>query len=101
MVTLKETVSIVPFDFEQGTFKGNGEARVNQDGTIQQMNGTIYNEEGAYAGNFSAHSAERGELKYNLSGVTVENLATAAEAVNAVVADFKLQIRKQGAAMPL
>ncbi|MBQ2417536.1 MAG: hypothetical protein II282_04985 [Alistipes sp.] len=92
MVTIKDTTKIVPFDFEEGAFKGNGEARVNQDGTIQQINGTIYNEEGAYAGNFSAHSAERGELKYNLSGVTVENLATVAEVVNAVVADFKLQI---------
>lgn len=92
MVTVKNTTKLVNFEFEQATFKGNGEARVNQDGTIQQMNGTIYNEEGAYAGNFSAHSAERGELKYNLSGVTVENLATVAEVVNAVVADFKLQI---------
>lgn len=92
MVTIKNTTKLVNFEFEQATFKGNGEARVNQDGTIQQMNGTIYNEEGAYAGNFSAHSAERGELKYNLSGVTVENLATVAEVVNAVVADFKLQI---------
>lgn len=92
MVTIKNTVRLVSFDFEQGTFKGNGEARVNQDGTIQQINGTIYNEEGTYAGNFSSHSAERGELKYNLSGVTVENLATVAEVVNAVVADLKQQI---------
>ena len=92
MVTIKETFSIVLFDFEQGTFKGNGEARVNQDGTFQQMNGTIYNEEGAYAGNFSAHSAEGGELKYNLSGVSSANLATAAEVVNSVVADLKLQL---------
>lgn len=92
MVTIKNTVRLVSFDFEQGTFKGNGEARVNQDGTIQQINGTIYNEEGAYAGNFSSHTAERGELKYNLSGVTVENLATVAEVVNAVVANLKLQI---------
>lgn len=92
MVTVKNTTKLVNFDFEQGTFKGNGEARVNQDGTIQQINGTIYNEEGAYAGNFSSHTAERGELKYNLSGVTVENLATVAEVVNSVVADLKLQI---------
>lgn len=92
MVTIQNTVRLVSFDFEQSTFKGNGEARVNADNTLQQMNGTIYNEEGAYAGNFSAHSAERGELKYNLSGVTVENLATVAEVVNSVVADLKRQI---------
>ena len=92
MVTIKNTVRLVSFDFEQGTFKGNGEARVNDDNTIQQMNGTIYNEEGAYAGNFSAHSAEGGELKYNLSGVSSDNLATAAEVVNSVVADLKTKI---------
>ena len=92
MVTIKDTTKLVNFEFEQATFKGNGEARVNQDGTIQQINGTIYNEEGAYAGNFSSHTAERGELKYNLSGVTVENLATAAEVVNSVVADLQRQI---------
>lgn len=92
MVTIKNTVRLVSFEFENGNFKGNGEARVNQDGTIQQINGTIYNEEGAYAGNFSSHTAERGELKYNLSGVTVENLATVAEVVNSVVADLKTKI---------
>lgn len=92
MVTIKNTTKLVNFEFEQATFKGNGEARVNQDGTIQQINGTIYNEEGAYAGNFSSHTAERGELKYNLSGVTVENLATVAEVVNSVVADLQRQI---------
>lgn len=92
MVTVKNTTKLVNFDFEQGTFKGNGEARVNADNTLQQINGTIYTEGGVYAGNFSAHSAERGELKYNLSGVTVENLATVAEVVNSVVADLKLQL---------
>jgi hypothetical protein len=92
MVTIKNTTKLVNFEFEQDVFKGNGEARVNQDGTIQQINGTIYNEEVAYVGNFSAHSAERGELKYNLSAETVENLATVAEVVNSVVADLKLQL---------
>lgn len=92
MVTIKNTVRLVSFEFENGNFKGNGEARVNADNTLQQINGTIYNEEGAYAGNFSSHSAENGELKYNLSGVTVYNLATVAEVVNSVVADLKTQI---------
>jgi hypothetical protein len=92
MVTIKNTTKLVNFEFEQGTFKGNGEARVNADNTLQQINGTIYTEGGVYAGNFSSHSTENGELKYNLSGVTVENLATVAEVVNAVVADLKLQI---------
>lgn len=92
MVTIKNTVRLVSFDFEQGTFKGNGEARVNADNTLQQINGTIYTEGGVYAGNFNSHSAENGELKYNLSGVTVENLATVAEVVNSIVADLQLQI---------
>lgn len=92
MVQIKNTVQLVTFEFEQATFKGNGEARINQDGTIQQINGTINDEEGAYAGNFNSYPAERGELKYNLSGLTVENLATVAEVVNTVVADLKLQI---------
>lgn len=92
MVTLKATVRLVSFDFEQGTFKGNGEARVNADNTFQQINGTIYTESGVYAGNFSSLSAENGELKYNLSGVSSDNLATAAEIVNSVVADLKRQI---------
>ena len=92
MVTIKNTVRLVSFDFEQGTFKGNGEARVNADNTLQQINGTIYTEDGVYAGNFSSHSAENGELKYNLSGVSSENLATAAEVVNSIVADLQLQI---------
>ncbi|MBQ2417000.1 MAG: hypothetical protein II282_02250 [Alistipes sp.] len=92
MVTVKNTTKLVNFDFEQGTFKGNGEARVNADNTLQQISGTIYTEGGVYAGNFSSHSAENGELKYNLSGVSSDNLATAAEVVNSVVADLKLQI---------
>lgn len=92
MVTIKNTVRLVSFEFEQATFKGNGEARVNADNTLQQINGTIYTEGGVYAGNFSSHSAENGELKYNLSGVSSDNLATAAGVVNSVVADLKLQL---------
>lgn len=92
MVTIKNTVRLVSFDFEQGTFKGNGEARINADNALQQINGTIYTEGGTYAGNFSTHNIEGGELKYNLSGVSSENLATAADIVNSIVADLKLQI---------
>lgn len=92
MVTIKNTVRLVSFDFEQSTFKDNGEARVNADNTFQQINGTIYTEGGVYAGNFSSLSAENGELKYNLSGVSSDNLATVAEIVNSVVADLKRQI---------
>lgn len=92
MVTIKNTVRLVSFEFENGNFKGNGEARVNADNTLQQISGTIYTEGGVYAGNFSSHSAENGELKYNLSGVSSENLATAADIVNSIVADLKLQL---------
>lgn len=92
MVTIKNTTKLVNFEFEQATFKGNGEARVNADNTLQQINGTIYTEGGVYAGNFSSLSAENGELKYNLSGVSSDNLATVAEVVNSVVADLKTKI---------
>ena len=92
MITIKSVVRVASFEFENEGFKGNGEARVNADNTLQQINGTIYTEGGVYAGNFSSHSAENGELKYNLSGVSSDNLATAAEVVNSVVADLQRQI---------
>lgn len=88
MVTIKNTVRLVSFDFEQGTFKGNGEARVNADNTLQQINGTIYTEGGVYAGNFSSSRNEiEGTLKLNISGVDAEHIAEVAEAVNGVVGE--------------
>lgn len=89
MVTIKNTTKLVNFEFEQATFKGNGEARVNADNTLQQISGTIYTGGGVYAGNFSSFRNEiEGTLKLNISGVDAEHIAEVAEAVNGVVGEL-------------
>ena len=92
MVTIKNTVRLVSFDFEQGTFKANGEARVNADNTLQQINGTIYTEGGVYAGNFSSLKSEDGNMKLNISGVDATHLAEIAEVVNSGIIGLKEKI---------
>lgn len=88
MVTIKNTVRLVSFDFEQGTFKGNGEARISEDNTILSVNGTLY-AEGNYAGNFSSSRNEiENTLKLNISGVDAEHIAEVAEVVNGVVGEL-------------
>lgn len=88
MVTIKNTVRLVSFDFEQGTFKGNGEARISEDNTILSVNGTLY-ADGNYAGNFSSFRNEiDSTLKLNISGVDAEHIAEVAEVVNDVVGEL-------------
>lgn len=91
MVTIKNTVRLVSFDFEQGTFKGNGEARINADNALQQINGAIY-KDSQFAGNFTSYLVTDGELKFGLSSVSADELAPIAELVNSVVENLKEQL---------
>ncbi|MEE0914879.1 MAG: hypothetical protein U0L45_00055 [Alistipes sp.] len=91
MLQIKNTVKLVAFELENGDYRLNGEARVTDDNAIQQINGTIY-KDGVYAGNFSTHNAD-GELKYSLSAVSADNLASVAELVNPIAASLTAQFQ--------
>ena len=52
MITVKSVVRVASFEFENEGFKGNGEARIDDQNVIKQVNGTLY-KNGAYAGSFS------------------------------------------------
>ena len=89
MITIKSVVRVASFEFENETFKGNGEARITDDNAIKQVNGTLY-KGGTYAGNFSSNNDVEGEeLKFNINGVASENLAQVAELVNNILAELK------------
>lgn len=89
MVTIKSVVRVASFEFENEGFKGNGEARISDDNTIKQVNGTLY-KGGAYAGSFSSNNMIEGEeLKFNINGVASEDLAKVAELVNNISAELK------------
>lgn len=89
MITIKNVVRVASFEFENETFKGNGEARIDDQNTIKQVNGTLY-KGGAYAGSFSSNNMIEGEeLKFNINGVASEDLAKVAELVNNISAELK------------
>ena len=89
MITVKSVVRVASFEFENETFKGNGEARIADNNAIKQVNGTLYKGE-AYAGNFSSdNGVEGGKLKFSINGVAPEDLAQAAELVNNILVELK------------
>jgi hypothetical protein len=89
MITIKSVVRVASFEFESETFKGNGEARIDDQNAIKQVNGTLY-KGGAYAGNFSSNNGVEGEeLKFNINGVASEDLAKVAELVNDISVELK------------
>jgi hypothetical protein len=93
MVTIKNVVRVAAFELESGKYKGNGEARIDDNNTVLSVNGTLY-AEGNYAGNFSSSRNEiESALKLNISGVDAEHIAEVAEVVNGVVADIVAQYK--------
>lgn len=89
MITIKSVVRVASFEFENETFKGNGEARIDDQNAIKQVNGTLY-KNGAYAGSFSSNNMIEGEeLKFNINGVASEDLAKVAELVNDISVELK------------
>lgn len=89
MITIKSVVCVASFEFENETFMGNGEARIDDQNAIKQVNGTLY-KGGKYAGSFSSNNGAEGEeLKFNINGVASEDLAQAAELVNSISAELK------------
>ena len=89
MITVKSEVRAASFEFENEGFKGNGEARIDDQNAIKQVNGTLY-KNGAYAGSFSSNNMIEGEeLKFNINGVASEDLAKVAELVNGISAELK------------
>jgi hypothetical protein len=89
MITIKSVVRVASFEFENEVFKGNGEARIDDQNAIRQVNGTLY-KGGTYAGNFSSNNGIEGEeLKFNINGVASEDLAKVAELVNGISAELK------------
>ena len=89
MITVKSEVRAASFEFESEGFKGNGEARIDDQNAIKQVNGTLY-KKGAYAGSFSSNNMIEGEeLKFNINGVASEDLAQAAELVNNILEELK------------
>ena len=89
MITIKNVVRAASFEFENEGFKGNGEARIDDQNVIKQVNGSLY-KNGAYAGSFSSNDMIAGEdLKFNINGVVSEDLAKAAELVNGISAELK------------
>ena len=89
MITIKNVVRIASFEFENEGVKGNGEARIDDQNAIKQVNGTLY-KNGAYAGSFSSNNMIEGEeLKFNINGVASEDLAQVAELVNGISAELK------------
>ena len=89
MITIKSVVRVASFEFENEPFKGNGEARIDDQNAIKQVNGTLY-KNGAYAGSFSSNNMIEGEeLKFNINGVASEDLAKVAELVNGISAELK------------
>lgn len=89
MITIKSVVRVASFEFENETFKGNGEARIDDQNAIKQVNGTLC-KNGAYAGSFSSNNMIEGEeLKFNINGVASEDLAKVAELVNGISAELK------------
>lgn len=89
MITIKSVVRVASFEFENEVFKGNGEARIDDQNAIKQVNGTLY-KGGAYAGSFSSNNGIEGEeLKFNINGVASEDLAQVAELVNGISAELK------------
>ena len=89
MITVKSVVRVASFEFENEGFKGNGEARIDDQNAIKQVNGTLY-KNGAYAGSFSSNNMMEGEdLKFNINGVASEDLAQVAELVNSISAELK------------
>lgn len=89
MITIKSVVRVASFEFENEGFKGNGEARIDDQNTIKQVTGSLY-KNGAYAGSFSSNDMIAGEgLKFNINGVVSEDLAKVAELVNGISAELK------------
>lgn len=89
MITIKSVVRAASFEFENEGFKGNGEARIDDQNVIKQVNGSLY-KNGAYAGSFSSNDMIAGEdLKFNINGVASEDLAQVAELVNGISAELK------------
>lgn len=89
MITIKSVVRVASFEFENEGFKGNGEARIDDQNAINQVNGTLY-KNGSYAGSFSSNNMIAGEeLKFNINGVASEDLAKVAELVNGISAELK------------
>lgn len=89
MITIKSVVRAASFEFENDGFKGNGEARIDDQNVIKQVNGSLY-KNGAYAGSFSSNDMIAGEdLKFNINGVASEDLAQVAELVNGISAELK------------
>lgn len=89
MITIKSVVRTASFEFENDGFKGNGEARIDDQNVIKQVNGSLY-KNGAYAGSFSSNDMIAGEdLKFNINGVASEDLAKVAELVNGISAELK------------
>ena len=89
MITVKSVVRVASFEFENEGFKGNGEARIDDQNTVKQVNGSLY-KNGAYAGSFSSNNMIEGEeLKFNINGVASEDLAKVAELVNGISAELK------------
>ena len=89
MITIKSVVRSASFEFESEGFKGVGEARIDDQNVIKQVNGTLY-KGGAYAGSFSSNNGvEVEELKFNINGVASEDLAKVAELVNNISAELK------------
>ena len=89
MITIKSVVRVASFEFENEGFKGNGEARIDDQNAIKQVNGTLY-KNGAHAGSFSSNNMiEAEELKFNINGVASEDLAKVAELVYGISAELK------------
>lgn len=89
MITIKSVVRVASFEFDNSVFKGNGEARIDDQNVIKQVSGTLY-KNGAYAGSFSSNNMIDGEeLKFNINGVASEDLAKVAELVNGISAELK------------
>ena len=89
MITIKSVVRVASFEFENEGFKGNGEARIDDQNAIKQVNGSLY-KNGDYAGSFSSNNMIEGEeLKFNINGVASEDLAQAAELVNNILEELK------------
>lgn len=89
MITIKSVVRVASFEFENEGFKGNGEARIDEQNVIRQVNGALY-KNGVYAGSFSSNNMIEGEeLKFNINGVASEDLAQVAELVNNILVELK------------
>lgn len=89
MITIKSEVRVASFEYENETFKSDGEARITDDNAIKQVNGTLYKGD-KYAGSFSSNNGAEGEeLKFNINGVASEDLAQVAELVNNISAELK------------